>query len=189
MLFIGQTLNYYASNIPDYAWSDVVMRFLPGNHSLNQSFYIGNKRNLQLTSFHPAMSVHSGNVSIHCTSQGYFHFWHTSNVTIVGLLFFVEPVPSIVSGTLMFDGTTNFRIWQIIMQTWKRESDHYGHTIYLHNIFGKSIISDSEFYESKSSGTVGSHIFISDYVYGNNLIDNHLTISNSGILLPWVGKR
>ena len=78
MLFIGQTLNYYASNIPDYAWSDVVMRFLPGNHSLNQSFYIGNKRNLQLTSFHPAMSVHFGNVSIHCTSQGYFHFWHTS---------------------------------------------------------------------------------------------------------------
>ena len=171
-----QTLNHYASNIPDYAWSDVVVRFLPGNHILNQSFDIRYKRNLQLTSFNPTVSIHSGNVSIHCTSEANFQFRHTSNVTIVGLLFFVEPVPSIVSGTLMFDGAINFRIQQIIIQNWKRKSNHSGNTIYLQDTFGKSTISDSEFHEFKSSGNVGSHIFISDCVYGNNL---NLIISNS----------
>ena len=68
------TLNHYASNIPDYTWSDVVVRFLPGNHSLNQPFYIRNKGNLQLTSFKPAVSVSMGGVSIHCTSEANFHF-------------------------------------------------------------------------------------------------------------------
>ena len=80
------TFNHYASNIPAYTWSDVVVRFLPGNHSLNQPFYIKNKRNLQLTSFDPAVSVSMGGVSIHCTSEANFHFQHTSNVTIVDLL-------------------------------------------------------------------------------------------------------
>ena len=73
------TLNHYASNIPNYAWSDVVVRFLPSNHSLNQSFYITNKRNLELTSFKPAVSLSIADVSIHCTRDGNFHFRHTSN--------------------------------------------------------------------------------------------------------------
>ena len=173
------TLNHYASNIPDYTWSDVVVRFLPGNHSLNQPFYIRNERNLQLTSFKPAVSVSMGGVSIHCTSEANFHFQHTSNVTIVDLLFVVEPVISDDYGTLMFDSAINFRIQQVIVQNWKREWKHYGHTIYLQNTFGKSMISDSEFHELKSSVNVGSHIVVSDFVYGRNLIDNHLTITNS----------
>ena len=86
------TLNYYARNIPNYAWSDVVVRFLPGNHSLNQPFHISKKRNLQLISFYPAISVHTGNVTIHCTNEANFHFQHASNVTIVGLLFITELV-------------------------------------------------------------------------------------------------
>ena len=55
--------------------------------------------------------------------------------TIIGLLFLVEPVVRFESGTLMFDSAINFRIQQIIVQNWRRESDHYGHTIYLHNTF------------------------------------------------------
>ena len=171
------TLNHYASNIHDYTWSDVVVRFLPGNHSLNRPFYIRNKRNLQLTSFKPAVSM--GGVSIHCTSEANFHFQHTSNVTIVDLLFVVEPVVSILSGTLMFDSAINFRIQRVIVQNWERESKHYGHTIYLRNTFGKSIISSSEFHEFKSSGNVGSHILISDSAFGKKLIDNHLIVTNS----------
>ena len=173
------TLNHYASNIPDYTWSDVVVRFLPGNHSLNQPFYIRNKRNLQLTSFEAAVSVSMGGVSIHCTSEANFHFWQTSNVTIVDLLFVVEPVVSIVSGTLMFNGGINFRIQRVIVQNWERESNCHGHTIHLKNTYGKSIILDSEFHEFKSSGNVGSHILISHSVHGNYLIDNHLIVTNS----------
>ena len=173
------TLNHYASNIPDYTWSDVVVRFLPGNHSLNQPFYIKNKRNLQLTSFDPAVSVSMGGVSIHCTSEANFHFQQTSNVTIVDLLFVVEPVVRFVSGTLMFIDGINFRIQRVIVQNWERESNCHGHTIYLRNTFGESIISDSEFHELKSSGTIGSHIFILDSVFGKNLIDNHLIVTNS----------
>ena len=169
------TLNYYARNIPKYAWSDVVVRFLPGNHSLNQSFCISKKRNLQLTSFYPDISVHTGNVTIHCTSEANFHFQHASNVTIVGLLFITEPVASILSGTLMFDATVNFRIQEVIVQNWKRQSNHSGNTIYLQNTLGKSTISDSEFHEFKSSGNVGSHIYMSDFMHGNNL---KLAISN-----------
>ena len=169
------TLNYYARNIPNYAWSDVVVRFLPGNHSLNQPFHISKKRNIQLTSFYPAISVHTGNVTIHCTSKANFHFQHASNVTIVGLLFITEPVASTLSGTLMFDTTVNFRIQEVIVQNWKRQSNHRGNTIYLQNTLGKSTISDSEFHEFKSSGNVGSHIYMSDFVDGNNL---NLAISN-----------
>ena len=68
-----------------YTFSDVVVRLPPGNHILNQSFYIRNKRNLHLSSFKPAVSLSMGGVSIHCTSEeSNFHFQHTSNVTIVG---------------------------------------------------------------------------------------------------------
>ena len=172
------TLNHYVSNIPDYAWSDVVVRFLPGNHSLNQSFHVRNISNLQLTSFNSDVRIDSA--SIHCTSEGNFHFKHTSNITIVDLLFFIEPMTSILSGTLIFDNTINFRIHQVIVQIWKRDSEHDGNSIYIRKAFGKSIISHSEFHELKSSWSAGSLISIS--MYGDNLlpsIANYLIISNS----------
>ena len=172
------TLNYYASNILNYTWSNAVVRFLPGKHTLNQSFHVRNISNLQLTSFNRAVSVHSA--SIHCTSEGNFHFKHTSNVTIVDLLFFIEPMARILSGTLTFDNAINFGIHKVIVQIWKRDSEHDGNSVYIRKAFGKSIISHSEFHELKTSFSSGSLISIS--MYGDNLlplIANHLIISKS----------
>ena len=173
------TLNHYASNIPDYTWSDVVVRFLPGNHSLNQSFYVSNISNLQLTSFDPAVSIRTGSVSIHCTSEGNLHFKHTSNIAITDLLFFIKPMLRHY-GTLIFNNAINFRIHHVSIQNWKRDSEHYGNSIYIQHAFGKSIISHSEFHELTSSRGAGSLISISSN--GNYLlpsIANHLIISNS----------
>ena len=78
------------------------------------SFHVHNISNLQLTSFNRAVSIHSA--SIHCTSLGNFHFKHTLNVTIVDLLFFIEPMARILSGTLTFDNAINFRIHQVIVE-------------------------------------------------------------------------
>ena len=173
------TLNHYASNIPDYTWSDVVVRFLPGNHSLNQSFHVSNISNLQLTSFDPAVNIHTGSVSIHCTSEGNLHFKHTSNIAITDLLFFIKPMLRHY-GTLIFNNAINFRIHHVSIQNWKRDSEHYGNSIYIQHAFGKSIISHSEFHELTSSRGAGSLISISSN--GNYLlpsIANHLIISNS----------
>ena len=131
------TLNHYASNIPNYTWSDVVVRFLPGNHSLNQSFHVSNKRNLQFTSFHPAVSIHTGSVSIHCTGEGNFHFQHTLNVTIVGLLFCMFGSQA---SALMFDNAINFRIHGVIVQ---HRKEHSVHSIYIKKEFGKSLTLNS----------------------------------------------
>ena len=68
----------------------------------------------------------------------------------------------------------------IIVQIWKRDSEHDGNSVYIRKAFGKSIISHSEFYELKSSFSSGSLISIS--MYGDNLlplIANHLIISKS----------
>ena len=132
------TLNHYASNTPDYTWSDIVVRFLPGNHTLNQSFHVSNISNLQLTS---TTSVDIGSVSIHCISEGNFHFKHTSNTTIVGLLFFFEPMVRYHSGTLMLDNAINFRIHRIIVHN----LGQFGHSVHIQKGFGKSTISHSEF--------------------------------------------
>ena len=169
------TLNHYASNIPNYTWSDIVVTFLPGNHSLNQPFHVSNISNLQLTS---TTSVDIGSVSIHCISEGNFHFQHTSNTTIVGLLFFFEPMVRYHSGTLMLDNAINFRIHRIIVHN----LGQFGHSVHIQKGFGKSIISHSEFYHLNSSDSSDRHISIS--VIGNYFssfiaIDNHLTINKS----------
>ena len=119
------TLNHYASHIPNYTWSDVAVRFLPGNHTLNQSFHVSNITNLQLTTFNPGKSICIGSASIHCTSEGNFNFKHASNVTIADLMFFTESVAGFHFGTLMFDNVANFRIHCVNVQ--QSESDsHYG---------------------------------------------------------------
>ena len=169
------TLNHYASHIPNYTWSDVVVRFLPGNHSLNQSFHVSNSRNLQLTS---TASVDIGSVSIHCISEGNFHFQHTSNTMIVGLLFFFEPMDQYHSGTLMLDNAINFRIHRIIVYN----LGQFGHSVRIQKGFGKSIISHSEFYHLNSSESSDRHISISmtgNYVSSYIAIENHLTINKS----------
>ena len=86
----------------------------------------------------------------------------------------------ILSGTLTFDNAINFGIHKVIVQIWKRDSEHDGNSVYIRKAFGKSIISHSEFHELKSSFSSGSLISIS--MYGDNLlplIANHLIISKS----------
>ena len=174
------TLNHYASNIPNYTWSDVVVRFLPGNHSLNRTFHVSNKRNLQLTSFNPDKSIDIGSVSVHCTSEGNFHFKYTSNVTITGLLF------RSVSATLIFDNANNFRIHCVIIRNSEMDSCLFGDchsiTIINYKAFGKSIISHSEFHQLNSSHNAGTHISIfmdEKYLPHSIQTDNHLIISKS----------
>ena len=109
------TLNYFASNAHN-AWSDVAVRFLPGNHSLNQSLYISNNSNLHLTTFHPVTSKQSISVSIHCPSMANFHFNNVSNITIDGLSFHSCGLPekhlfkTSAEGTLHFQNVSNFCI-------------------------------------------------------------------------------
>ena len=168
------TLIHYASNIHNYKWSDVVVRFLPGNHSLNQSFYVSNVSNLQLTSFDPAVSIRTGSVSIHCTSEGNFYFKNTSNITITDLLFFIKPKFGMESGSLMFDDAIDFKIHQIVMQIWNRDIDDEGRNINIQNASGKSTISHSKFYEFNSAGSYGNHISISSLEKSYHL---HFTVT------------
>jgi len=108
-------LNYFASNTHN-TWSGVVLSFLPGNHSLNQSLYISSNSNLHLTTFHPVTSTQSISVSIHCPSMANFHFNNVSNITIDGLSFHSCGLPekhlfkTSAEGTLHFQNVTNFCI-------------------------------------------------------------------------------
>ena len=88
----------------------------------------------------------------------------------------------ILPGTLIFDNAINFRIHQVIVQIWKRDSEHDGNSIYIWKAFGKSTISHYEFYELKSSFSSGSLISIS--MYGNNLLPSiarNGLVSHSGV--------
>ena len=136
------TLNYFASNAHN-AWSDVAVRFLPGNHSLNQSLYISNNSNLHLTTFHPVTSKQSISVSIHCPSMANFHFNNVSNITIDGLSFHSCGLPekhlfkTSAEGTLHFQNVSNFCIK---MQSWCTTD-----AIQFNSRFGRSVVSHSEF--------------------------------------------
>ena len=81
------TLNHFASSMHN-TWSGVVVRFLPGNHSLNQSLHISSSNNLHLTSFEPVTSIQHLSVIIRCASVANFHFNDVSNIKIDGLSFY-----------------------------------------------------------------------------------------------------
>ena len=160
------TLSHFASNT-HYAWSGVVVRFLPGNHSLNQSLYISSNSNLHLTSFYPVTSIQNLSVIILCPGIGKFYFHNVSNVTIHGLSFYYYGIPQLPSlimspRVLYFENVTNFCIDYIKIQSWLKTKS----TIRIRNGFGRSLISHSEL----------SNIdcFVNGYA-----IDNHLTISKS----------
>ena len=156
------TLNHFASNT-HYAWSGVVVRFLPGNHSLNQSLYISSSSNLHLTSFEPVTSIQNLSVIIHCPGMGNLYFYNVSNVTIHGLSFYHYGIPLqspfMTPSALYFRNVANFCIDYIKIQSWFK-------TIRIRNGFGRSVISHSEF--SDLDCRVSAHA-----------IDNHLTISKS----------
>ena len=161
------TLNHFASSMHN-TWSGVVVRFLPGNHSLNQSLYISSSSNLHLTSFEPVTSIQHLSVIIHCPSMGNFHFYNVSNITIDRLGFYNCGFNT--PGTLYFQHVTNFWVDYVKIQT-RVTTD----TIQVKNGLGWSVISRSEFsdldYSRFGSGRVS--------VYYQNAIDNHLTISKS----------
>ena len=152
------TLNHFASSMHN-TWSGVVVRFLPGNHSLNQSLYIRSSSNLHLTSFKPVTSIQHLSVIIHCPSMGNFHFNNVSNIKIDGLGFYYYGVRR----TLCFQDVTNFCIQYIKIQSWFESKSS---SIRITNGFGRSVISYSEF----------SHV---DCRVSAHAIDNHLTISKS----------
>jgi len=114
------TLNYFASNTHN-TWSDVVLRFLPGNHSLNRSLYISNNSNLYLTTFHPVTSIQNLSVSIHCPSIANFHCYNVSNITIDGLSFHNCGIPEKYLFDTSAEGTnvTNFWVDYIKIQSWR----------------------------------------------------------------------
>ena len=153
------TLNYFASNMHN-KWSGAVVRFLPGNHSLNRSLYISSSSNLHLTSFDPVTSIQNLIVNIHCPSTANFHFYNVSNITVVGLCFYncgrSEP-----PATLYFQHVTNFWVDYIEINGWPTTD-----VIQVNNGFGRSVISHSN---------LDCHISI-QY---QNAIDNSLIISKS----------
>ena len=161
------TLSHFASNTL-YAWSGVVVRFLPGNHSLNQSLYISSSSNLHLTSFEPVTSIQNLSVIIHCPSMGNFHFYNVSNITIDCLGFYNCGFNT--PGTLYFQHVTNFWVDYVKIQTLATTD-----ALQVKNGLGRSVISRSEFsdldYSRVGSGRVS--------VYYQNTTDNHLTISKS----------
>jgi len=114
------TLNYFASNTQN-TWSNTVVRFLPGNHSLSHSLYISRKSNLHLTTFHPVTSTHNLSVNIHCPSMANFHFYNVLNITIDGLGFYNCGIPTknLEEGTLHFQTVTNFWVDYIKIQSWR----------------------------------------------------------------------
>ena len=154
------TLNYFASNTHN-AWSDVVVRFLPGNHSLNWSLYISSNSNLHLITFHPVTSIQDLSVNIHCSSNANFHFYNISNLTIDGLSFY--NCGSNNQGTLYLQHVINFWVDYIKIQSWRTYTND---AIHIKNGFGKSVISHSQF-----SCDVSVQYW--------NAIDNQLTITQS----------
>ena len=161
------TLSHFASNT-HYAWSGVVVRFLPGNHSLNQSLYISSSSNLHLTSFEPVTSIQNLSVNIHCPSMANFHFYNVSNIKIDGLGFYNCGI--ITQGTLYLQHVTNFLIDFITIQSWRttafavRVKNEFG--------YGRLVISHSEFRD------LYIHIDCNPH-YQNAIIGNHLIISKS----------
>ena len=132
------TLNYFASNTPN-AWLDVVVRFLPGNHSLNRSLYISSNSNLHLTTLDPVTSTQNLNVNSYCPGMANFHFY-VSNVTIYGLGFYNCGEYS-TSGTLYFQHAIHLWVDYIKIQSWHT----YTTAIQVNNGSGRLIISHSEF--------------------------------------------
>ena len=161
------TLNHFASSM-HHTWSGVVVRFLPGNHSLNQSLYISSSSNLHLTSFEPATSIQNLSVIIHCPSMGNFHFYNVSNIKIDGLGFYNCGINT--PGTLYFQYVTNFWVDYVKIQT-RTTTD----VIQVKNGLGRSIISRSEFSDIDSSRAGIGRVS----VYYQNVFDNHLTVSKS----------
>ena len=134
------TLNYVASNTHK-SWSGVVLRFLPGNHSLNCSLYISSNSNLHLTTLDLVTSTQNLSANIHCPSSANFHFCNVSNITTDGLSFHNCGIPEKYLFDTSAEGTnvTNFWVDYIEIQSW-----HTTDTIRVYNGFGRSVISHSE---------------------------------------------
>ena len=161
------TLNHFASSM-HHTWSGVVVRFLPGNHSLNQSLYISSSSNLHLTSFEPVTSIQNLSVIIHCPSVGNFHFNNVSNIKIDGLSFYNCGINT--QGTLYFQNVRNFWVAYIRIQS-RTTTD----VIRVKNGLGKSVISHSEFSDLHCSHPCIGRV----NVHYQNAIGIHLTISKS----------
>ena len=161
------TLNHFASSMHN-TWSGVVVRFLPGNHSLSQSLYISSSSNLHLTSFEPATGIQNLSVNIHSPSMANFHFYNVSNIKIDGLSFYNCGINT--QGTLYFQNVRNF--WVDYIRIHSRTTTD---AIQVKNGLGKSVISHSEFSDLHCQHPCIGRV----NVHYQNAIGNHLTISKS----------
>ena len=174
------TLDHFTSNTQS-TWSGVIMRFLPGNHSLNQSLYISSNSNLHLTSFDPVTSIQYLSVNIRCASVANFHFYNVSNVVIHGLSFYNCGLPDQYPydtpvGTLYFHHVTNFWVDYINIQSWLTT----GFAVRVSNGFGRLVISHSEFRDLRCNvylhyqSAIGSHLIISNSIFNGSGLSIHL---------------